>query len=464
MAAGVMSTASDVNTRQERELREIAKAAGPRVRNTVMAVIRDQEEYLAKRFYQVMMLDPMGSAYLNHRIVEERLNTSLQGWLEKLFGLTGSGGEVAAILAYQRHAGETHSRIKLPINLVWRSARYLKHWIWEFLIHSPELTREEVETAVIYVNDMIDLAIEVMNTIFVNNSDRAARTEEAYRLFSLSNDLAAEREKQRAILMEWGMQTMYAAYSDPHPPLQRLSQSDFGLWLTHKAQFMFENSNELEQIARLCEHIDNRTIPGFSNPDTDKQTLLATLEQSLQQIKFLLASLFDRYLEMENGRDVLTKLFSRRFLHSAMMRQINMTKQTIGYSFAVMLVDIDHFKHVNDAHGHDSGDLVLQQIAALVLNGVRAGDFVFRYGGEEILVVLVNVDATIGLSIAEKLRKRIEQEKFMISGDRILQITVSIGVAIHDGHPDAQQMISRADAALYAAKHAGRNRCVLAED
>lgn len=464
MAIGAMGTTSNANSQQERELQEIAEAAGSQVRDTVAAVIRDKKEYLAKRFYQTMIQDPQGSAYLSHRIVEERLNVSLQNWLAELFSLTGSSKGVAAIMAYQRHAGETHSRIKLPINLVWRSARYLKHWIWEFTILSPELPREEVESAVIYINDMIDLAIEVMNTIFVNNTDRTARTEEAYRLFSLSTDLAAEREKQRAILMEWGMQTMYAAYSDCCPPLQRLSQSDFGLWLTHKAGFMFENSNELEQIARLCEHIDTQTIPAFSAPDADKKTLLATLEQALQQIKFLLASLFDRYLEMENGRDVLTKLFSRRFLHSAMTHQLNMAKQTSDYSFAVMLIDIDHFKRVNDRYSHDSGDMVLQQIAALVLNGVRAGDFVFRYGGEEILVILVNVDAVIGLSIAEKLREKIEQEKFMITGGRILPTTVSIGVSVYDGHPDAQYMISRADEALYAAKHAGRNRCVLAGD
>ena len=459
-----MDKTQDVDVRQELELQAVAEAAGPRVRNAVAAAVEEQKAYLSARFYRVMMQDPMGSAYLSHRIVEERLNASLQNWLTGLFGLNGSDQAVAAVLSHQRHAGETHSRIKLPINLVWRSARYLKHWIWELIIHSSELTREEVEDAVIYVNDMIDLAIEIMNTVFVNNADRAARTDEAYRLFSLSQDLAAEREKQRATLLEWGMQAMYAVYTGSRPSLQRLGQSDFGLWLSHKAQFMFENSKELGQIMQLGDHIDGQIMPRLADPDADKLALLASLEQNLQQIKFLLGSMFDRYLEIENGRDVLTKLFSRRFLHSAMMRQLNMTKQPKGYSFAVMLIDIDLFKQVNDSYGHDTGDAVLQQIAALVLNGVRAGDFVFRYGGEEILVILVDVDAAISLSIAEKLRKRIEQEKFPVGGDRTLTVTVSVGVAVHDGHPDAQHMISRADAALYAAKDAGRNCCILAGD
>jgi len=124
------------------------------------------------------------------------------------------------------------------------------------------------------------------------------------------------------------------------------------------------------------------------------------------------------------------------------------------------MVDIDFFKRVNDTHGHDGGDRVLQGIAGLLLNQVRASDFVFRYGGEEFLVVLAELTLPQAEAVAEKIRSRIEATQVPLSDNRSVKVTLSIGVAEFDGHPDYQRLVDRADKALYAAKHAGRNRWV----
>lgn len=140
-----------------------------------------------------------------------------------------------------------------------------------------------------------------------------------------------------------------------------------------------------------------------------------------------------------------------------MNREIHMA-QTRNTTFALMLIDLDHFKRVNDAYGHDAGDLVLQQAATLLLSGVRNGDFVFRYGGEEMLVMLVEVTAEATQRLAEQIRASFEATPLQIGQGRTVTVTASIGVAMYNGHPDYQYLIRRSDEAMYRAKNAGRNR------
>ncbi len=107
-------------------------------------------------------------------------------------------------------------------------------------------------------------------------------------------------------------------------------------------------------------------------------------------------------LEQESGRYALTQLFNRRYLETILNYEIEFNIKQ-GSQFAVLYIDIDHFKRINDLYGHDRGDLVLAEIADLLLKSVRAGDYVFRYGGEEFLVVLTNTTALHAKDIAEKL-------------------------------------------------------------
>ncbi|PLX73478.1 MAG: hypothetical protein C0607_13440 [Azoarcus sp.] len=127
------------------------------------------------------------------------------------------------------------------------------------------------------------------------------------------------------------------------------------------------------------------------------------------------------------------------------------------------LLDIDLFKQVNDRFWHDAGDRVLQNAAGVLIGQVRASDFVFRYGGEEFLILLAEVDHVKACSVAEKVRHRIEASVTQLTDEQSVGVTASISVAAHDGHPDFQHLVDRADKALCQAKAAGRNRTVLAE-
>ena len=185
------------------------------------------------------------------------------------------------------------------------------------------------------------------------------------------------------------------------------------------------------------------------------------MQYEIDSLKFLLKNLFDRHQEAENGRDVLTRLFNRSFLPAVISREIHVA-QTRGTGFSLLLLDLDHFKRVNDGFGHDAGDQVLQQAATLLMSCVRNGDFVFRYGGEEFLLMLVEVTQDDAMRLAELIRTKFETMQFQMGQARTLNVTASIGVATYDGHPDHQYLVKRADAAMYQAKQSGRNQVVLA--
>ena len=133
-----------------------------------------------------------------------------------------------------------------------------------------------------------------------------------------------------------------------------------------------------------------------------------------------------------------------------------------GKPFAALMIDADHFKQLNDAYGHGAGDKALVAIGEVLLSTLRATDFVFRFGGEEFLAVLGEMKEEDAIAVAEKLRTGIEDNEFEVGDGTTTELTVSIGVALHDGHPDYQRVIDRADAALLQAKAEGRNRCILA--
>jgi diguanylate cyclase (GGDEF)-like protein len=159
-------------------------------------------------------------------------------------------------------------------------------------------------------------------------------------------------------------------------------------------------------------------------------------------------------------RDALTGLYNRRFLEEylvSLIPQITRNKKKI----AILMIDMDHFKMVNDTYGHDVGDSVLKRLSATLVDNIRESDVVFRYGGEEFIIILNDItDTDAVMRTAEKLRDRVSQMSIK-AGKETLKKTISIGVAIFPD--DAEQIwkcIKFADTALYEAKGSGRNKVV----
>jgi diguanylate cyclase (GGDEF)-like protein len=161
-------------------------------------------------------------------------------------------------------------------------------------------------------------------------------------------------------------------------------------------------------------------------------------------------------------KDPLTGLSNRRQFRSVLERTTDMVARS-GEPALLLMVDIDHFKKVNDTHGHQAGDQVLQAVAKTLAQCVRPMDTVARYGGEEFAVVLPNCHAFFGIAVAERIRQTIEDMEIAIPLGPTLRITASIGGAYAPEwvRSTATLWTERADMQLYRAKHEGRNRVIL---
>jgi two-component system, cell cycle response regulator len=156
--------------------------------------------------------------------------------------------------------------------------------------------------------------------------------------------------------------------------------------------------------------------------------------------------------------DELTGLYNRRYLFAHLGELIERANKD-GNGAAVFLLDVDHFKRVNDVHGHAAGDDVLREIAVCAMQSVRSADLVARLGGEEFAVVMPRTEATTAVAAAERLRAAIEERRFIVRETAtVLRVTASIGVTIVAPGDDCDRALKRADDALYAAKAGGRNR------
>lgn len=188
-----------------------------------------------------------------------------------------------------------------------------------------------------------------------------------------------------------------------------------------------------EMLARSVTQIRRKNYQ-----DELKENYLASLQQSVT--------------------DALTGLYNRRYFEShirTMLSNSNFTPSTLS----VLMLDIDHFKKVNDTYGHQSGDVVIQEVANRLRQSLRLTDLSARYGGEEFVVILPSTDLELAYSVAERIRSSVEMISFNIPVDpRQINCTVSIGVSCLNVGDTLDSLVARADKALYKSKESGRNK------
>jgi len=192
----------------------------------------------------------------------------------------------------------------------------------------------------------------------------------------------------------------------------------------------------------------------------DRQELLARLRTQVKRKAYNdhLRLSVTRTIEMA-VTDALTGLHNRRYLDShldTLFERANGRRRPLS----ILIADIDHFKRVNDTHGHDAGDAVLKEFARRLRQNVRGIDLACRYGGEEFVIAMPDTDGDTAMVVAERVRAQIAEREFEVSGTR-LSLTASIGVtSLRHAGDSVETFMKRADVALYDAKRAGRNRVV----
>jgi len=194
----------------------------------------------------------------------------------------------------------------------------------------------------------------------------------------------------------------------------------------------------------------------------DKNELLARARTQIRKRRYTdhLRDNVQNSIEMAIT-DALTGLHNRRYMESHLSTLVEQASSR-GKPLALMILDIDFFKSINDTYGHDAGDDVLREFAVRIRKSIRGIDLACRYGGEEFVIVMPETDLTVAGMVAERLRRSIAGETFAVNkGTKRIDVTISIGLATLD-HKDepVADVLKRADMALYQAKHDGRNRVV----
>lgn len=206
-------------------------------------------------------------------------------------------------------------------------------------------------------------------------------------------------------------------------------------------QFNF-SEEMLDEIQKNIEEI----ISNFPIPEDNKLDVI-------KKINFMYSQ--TRYLSLT---DALTGLYNRRHFNAELEREFMRSKR-YGGDLCIAIIDIDFFKKINDTYGHLCGDYVLKEVAYLILENFRKTDMVFRYGGEEFVVLMTETSLENSLIPLERLRKTIENNNFTFKGEKI-KVTISIGAETN--HTEStEEFLNNADKALYQAKQSGRNQTVL---
>ncbi|HEY2756114.1 MAG TPA: PleD family two-component system response regulator [Pseudolabrys sp.] len=269
--------------------------------------------------------------------------------------------------------------------------------------------------------------------------------------------------------------------TDPNEALFHAAEGNYDVLLVSLGLQNFDGLRLCSQV-RSLERTRNTPILAVAEPDNnarlvrgleigvndylirpiDKNEMLARVRTQIKKKRYTerLRDNVQASIEMAIT-DALTGLFNRRYMETHLSALVEQAANR-GKPISVLIVDIDFFKSINDGHGHDAGDDVLREFALRIRKSIRNIDLACRYGGEEFVIVMPETDMGVAAMVAERLRRRIATEPFVIQeGACSLEVTISIGIAALNAPGDnAAAMLKRADQALYRAKRDGRNRVV----
>lgn len=422
--------------------------------------VQEHSVILVEEFYKNMLLEKESAQFLTDQMVQQRLRNTLIQWLSESFSVPINKSYAQAVQK-QAMVGHVHARVGIPSWLIMRGVREIERKVFELLQASSQ---NSMLTACSYIVQIMGFATEIMCRSYEAKTAMNQEIKHSYRVFSAMQDVAVQKDKQRSSLLDWENELMFKVFSSPdnlkHP---MLSKSEFGLWFIHKASYAFTGSDQVDLIIERIYQIDaiNQTIMDC----TDKNNVLGLIQQIRdlnREIQLLVDQLFQVAEYIESGNDSLTQLLNRRYLNTVISREITFSRKN-HTPLSLLAMDADFFKSINDKFGHAAGDLALKFIAEALQKYSQGSDYAFRIGGEEFLLLLVDTDKQRALSIAESIRKYVENGMIKTAQGQQFKITISIGCTLYDGHPDYQRFLDAADAALYMAKNTGRNRVYMAQ-
>ena len=439
--------------RMKDEWTGLVEQADPLIRAKAAEIAVAHAHYLSIEFYRIVRIDPHAEEFLSNEQVERQLKSAMERWIINV--LSAQVDDVERLIQIQHTVAEVHARIGIPVEIVEMRYRVLKKILYPVIFSSDYSAAEKLQVYHFSINS-IDIAMEVMTRAFTFSDSSASKEDENYRIFSLLENAEEEKERQIASILSWEIDIIYKILldSDLGSSLP-LSQADFGLWFNHKGRHYFSGIAEVGHISRLIQDFDgifNQTMRNTRNLNNRslRVKFLLQIRNTVSQIITLLRELFEEVSRHEVGMDVLTKLLNRRFLPTIFKREIAHANRT-GTPLSVLIIDVDKFKEINDTWGHNTGDEILRKVSQAFYDNVRSSDYVFRYGGDEFIIVLTEASENETLRTAERIRSRVEKTKLKAANGEDIALSLSIGAAMFNGHPDYERLIQVQNAQSWSA-------------
>jgi diguanylate cyclase (GGDEF)-like protein len=284
----------------------------------------------------------------------------------------------------------------------------------------------------------------------------------------------------REVLKEEGYEIALAPSGDE--AVRMLERDTFDIVLTDIVMPGMDGLGVVAAARKLPTGVDVIVMTGYASMETAVESMklgaadYITKPFNIDQIRIIVANVVkERRLRRQaaegefykelSRKDGLTELYNHRFFHQLLAGEVSRGER-YGRNVNLIMIDIDHFKQYNDAHGHPAGDMALRKLAHVLKRCVRACDYVARYGGEEFAIIVPEIDLGSARSLAERVRTLIDETEF--EGEDVMplgRLTASLGVAAYPTHASTkEELVEQADRALYAAKAASRNCVVVAKD
>ena len=359
------------------------------------------------------------------------------------------------------------------------------HFSRDFL---PCIRNVVQKKAILLQHQHLELLLQVIAEVIApshRSSPTKSKLEDASPIFNdivaiLTTLIRQRRDLLQAFIPQLSqlLGTLTSLLRVPHAQLggaqQRLVAEAFPSWLNPFEQSLGEA--DARALARLLTSITARTQTlalrsrkrSREGDAIDRTDFLSKpFDHRVLKVRIAAGSRIVRLEQTLNqlaSRDSLTQCWNRRMIDELFDSTLAEARRK-GSALCVMMVDIDHFKAINDTYGHAIGDIALQHMVAILNQNPREYDQVGRYGGEEFIVVLPTTDRDSAWGIAERVRSAVEYQPSVLSDGREISMTVSIGLAMFEPKrdPDRRSLMERADQALYKAKRSGRNRIIVAD-
>lgn len=281
--------------------------------------------------------------------------------------------------------------------------------------------------------------------------------------FLTTGSLSQAIDDHIAWLTEWHRLAFFDTATRSMQVKKLTPPPSFSEWYKSALNSLPQDQPAVDRLATLHDQLHTLAkLVLMNTPDSmpvsakDYESVIAKHNELMQGLRRLERA----FAVAASGLDLLTGLRSRVGLLEDLAREHNRFMRN-GRSFCVAMMDIDHFKTVNDTYGHDAGDHVLASVADYISRSFRPFDDAYRLGGEEFLVCLKEVDLATGLKVLDRARANLEKMPITLANGPTINITASFGLVVSTDDVAVEEMLHRADQALYRAKNQGRNRIVV---